>query len=104
LKIAEVIERHGIVLNDMSANENYYLGEGNILLAGEAAGFMRSAEGISPALITGKAAGEAIIKSMESGRPAMDFYPPATASEKEACRMIHKLNEDLAGFNMFTRE
>jgi len=104
LKITEVVESHGIVLNDMSAAENYCLGEGNILLAGEAAGFMRSAEGISPALITGKAAGESIVKSEESGRPAMDFYPPATANEKEACRMMHKLNEDLGGFNMFTRE
>jgi flavin-dependent dehydrogenase len=104
LRITEVIEHHGIVLNDMSARENYCLGEGNILLAGEAAGFLRSAEGISPALITGKAAGEAIIKSEESGRPAMDFYTSATANEKEACRMVHKLNEDMAGFNMFTRE
>jgi flavin-dependent dehydrogenase len=104
LRITEVIEHHGIVLNDMSAAENYCLGEGNILLAGEAAGFLRSAEGITPALVTGTAAGEAIIKSQESGRPAMDFYPSATAGEKEACRMVHKLNEDLAGFNMFTRE
>jgi len=104
LKIADAIKRHGIVLNDMSATGNQCLGEGNMLLAGEAAGFMRSAEGISPALITGKAAGEAIIKSEESGRPAMDFYPPATAGEVEACRTMHKLNEDLAGFNMFTRE
>jgi flavin-dependent dehydrogenase len=104
LRITEVVERHGIVLNDMSASENYCLGEGNILLAGEAAGFLRSAEGITPALVTGKAAGEAIIASMESGRPAMDFYIPATAGEMEACRMVHKLNEDLAGFNMFTRE
>ncbi len=104
LRITEVVERHGIVLNDMSANENYCLGEGNILLAGEAAGFLRSAEGISPALITGKAAGEAIVGSIESGRSTMDLYSLATAGEMEACRMVHKLNEDLAGFNMFTRE
>jgi len=104
LRVTEVVERHGIVLNDMSATGNHCLGEGNILLAGEAAGFLRSAEGITPALVTGKAAGEAIIKSMESGRPAMDFYVPATAGEMDACRIVHKLNEDLAGFNMFTRE
>ena len=104
LKITEVVESHGIVLNDMSAAGNYCLGEGNILLAGEAAGFLRSAEGITPALVTGKAAGAAILQSMESGRPAMDFYPSATANEKEICRVVHKLNTDVAGFNMFTRD
>jgi flavin-dependent dehydrogenase len=104
LRIEETVESHGIVLNDMSAAENYCLGEGNILITGEAAGFLRSAEGITPALVTGKAAGEAILKSVESGRPAMDFYTSATATEMETCRMVHKLNEDVAGFNMFTRE
>lgn len=104
LRVKETMGRHGIVLNDMSATDNYCLGEGNILIAGEAAGFLRSAEGIAPALVTGRAAGEAILKSVESGRSAMDFYTPATATEKEACRMVHKLNQDLAGFNMFTRE
>lgn len=104
LKITQVAERHGIVLNDMSATGNYCLGEGSVLLVGEAAGFLRSAEGITPALVTGKAAGEAILKSVESGRPAMDFYTPATANEMDTCKMVHKLNEDVAGFNMFTRE
>ncbi|RJP30980.1 MAG: FAD-binding protein [Actinobacteria bacterium] len=104
LRVKETLSRHGIVLNDMSATGNYCLGEGRTLLAGEAAGFLRSAEGITPALFTGMAAGEAILKSVESGRPAMDFYAPATATEMERCRMVHKLNEDVAGFNMFTRE
>jgi flavin-dependent dehydrogenase len=103
LRVKETVSRHGIVLNDMSATENYCLGEGRILLAGEAAGFLRSAEGITPALISGQAASESILKSVESGRPAMDFYAPATATEMERCRMVHKLNEDVAGFNMFTR-
>jgi len=104
LRVKETVSKHGIVLNDMSATEKYCLGEGKILLTGEAAGFLRSAEGITPALVTGMAAGEAILKSVESGRPAMDFYTPATATETERCRMVHKLNEDVAGFNMFTRE
>jgi len=104
LRVEETVSRHGIVLNDMSAGENYCLGEGNILLAGEAAGFLRSAEGITPALVSGTAAGDAILKSVESGRPATDFYIPAVATEMERCRMVHRLNEDVAGFNMFTRE
>jgi flavin-dependent dehydrogenase len=104
LKIEETVERHGIALNDMSANENYCLGKGNVLIVGEAAGFLRSAEGITSALVTGAAAGEAILKSAETGGLAIDFYLPATAEEKEKCRKAHKLNGDLAGFNMFTRE
>jgi hypothetical protein len=34
----------------------------------------------------------------------MDLYGPATATEMGRCRMVHKPSEDVAGFNMFTRE
>jgi hypothetical protein len=36
LRVKETVSRHGIVLNDMSATEKYCLGEGKILLTGEA--------------------------------------------------------------------
>ncbi len=57
LTIEETAHQGGCAVHDMSATENFFLGEGNVLLAGEAGGFNRCAEGITSALVTGKAAG-----------------------------------------------
>ena len=77
LQVEEISERHGSVLNDMAATRNYCLGKENMLMVGEAAGFIRGTEGIGPALLSGRIAGESILKSVETGRRASDFYAQA---------------------------
>lgn len=103
LVIKEKTATCGCVLHDMSATDNFYLGDGHILLTGEAGGFNRCAEGISSALVTGKAAGEAILKSLGSGKPALEYYSEAALPEIEACKRASAAIEDAIGLNPFTR-
>jgi flavin-dependent dehydrogenase len=104
LAIEKTVERCGCAVHDMSATENYCLGEGNALLAGEAGGFNRCGEGITSALVTGRAAGESILRAIESGRPAFASYPDAVAREIEACARVNRLIEQAVGLNPFTRD
>lgn len=102
--IREKLANYGCVLHDMSATNNFYLGDGNVLLAGEAGGFSRAlGEGISSAFVTGKASGEAILKSMESGRPALDHYKENAAPEIDLCNQLNRILKDVIGLNPFTR-
>jgi len=95
--------QHGIVLNDMCATGNFFTGDANALVCGEAGGFMRYAEGITSALHTGAAAGNSILKSIETGKPAIDFYAEAVKPEMEACNRVCRAIQAFTGFNMFTR-
>jgi flavin-dependent dehydrogenase len=104
LAIEKTVHQCGCAVHDMAATDNYFLGEGNVLLAGEAGGFNRCAEGITPALVTGRAAGESILRAVESGRPAFTFYPQAVAEEIEACTRVNRLIEQAIGLNPFTRD
>jgi flavin-dependent dehydrogenase len=104
LKVEETVMSHACVLHDMSATDNYFLGDRNVLLVGEAGGFNRAAEGITPALITGKAAGESILKSIESGEPAFSFYSSSAAPEMQMCSRVNQFMEEALGSNPFTRE
>lgn len=104
LIIKETLGRYGCVLNDMAATDNFCLGKGNVLLAGEAGGFMRQAEGIPSALITGKAAGGAILKSIEKGKHCFEFYSMGVASEIKACRKTNEFMDRTFGINPFTRK
>jgi flavin-dependent dehydrogenase len=88
----------------MAATGNYCLGEGNVLLAGEAGGFNRCGEGITSALLTGRAAGESVLRAAESGRRAFAFYPEAVAPEIENCTKVNRLIEQAVGLNPFTRD
>ncbi|MDD2736788.1 MAG: NAD(P)/FAD-dependent oxidoreductase [Desulfuromonadaceae bacterium] len=74
LKINKTTMTRGIVMNDMPYRENYFLGNGNILLVGEAAGFVRALDGITGALVSGKAAGESALKSLQSGLSPLQHY------------------------------
>ena len=74
LKIGKTTMKRGIVMNDMPYRESYCLGNGNILLVGEAAGFVRALDGITSALVTGKAAGESVLKSLQSGLTPLQHY------------------------------
>ncbi len=104
LRIVKTVQQGGCAVHDMSATGNFFLGEGNVLLAGEAGGFNRCAEGITSALVTGRAAGESILRAVELGRSASTLYAPAVAGEVEACRRVNRLIEDAVGLNPFTRD
>ena len=67
LKIERVERRTGCVVSDMPVRGNFFLGEGRMLLAGEAAGFMHVfSEGISSALLTGSLAWLAVCQADDS--------------------------------------
>ncbi len=104
LVIDRIVKSGGCVLHDMSATNNYLLGAGNILLAGEAGGFNRCAEGITAALVTGWAAGESVLKSIETGAQACGFYTAAVAPEIEACNLVSAKLYAAVGVNAFTRD
>ncbi len=106
LKIDRTIMKRGIVLNDMSGKKNYYLGRGNVLVAGEAAGFLRGAEGITSALVTGWAAGESVRLGHESGETAFKYYENhhLIESERRRCEAVHHDMEQILGFNVFMRK
>jgi flavin-dependent dehydrogenase len=103
LVVEETLAQHGIGLTDMSAQRNYCLGSGNLLLAGEAGGFLRGGEGITSALTSGKAAGEAVLASVESGKPAIEPFRERAAGELRICEGVHDRLEAALGFNVFTR-
>ncbi len=103
LKIQEIRERYACVIHDMSGTNNYFPGQGNVLLVGEAAGLNRCAEGITSALISGKAAGNAILQGAGTRQP-IDFYVKTVNLEMEKCNKAIQVVEKAIGFNPFTRE
>jgi flavin-dependent dehydrogenase len=103
LKVKEKTSSNAIVLTDMSAKRNYCLGTGNILLAGEAGGFLRGGEGITSSLISGKAAGDAVLESTKSGKPAVEHFRELASEEIETCNRVHATISEATGFNVFTR-
>jgi flavin-dependent dehydrogenase len=78
------IFKGGCIMAAMSVINKFYFGEGNVLLTGEAAGFLNLiGEGISSAITTGYIAGEAVLKSMSSNKTALDEYVPLIDKERE---------------------
>jgi flavin-dependent dehydrogenase len=104
LVVKETLFRRGITLTDMSAQQNYCLGAGNLLLVGEAGGFLRGGEGITAALTSGKAAGEAVLASVASGRPAIEHFRELASEELEICQLVHERLTGALGFNVFERQ
>ncbi len=104
LKVSTTAKTRGIVLTDMSARKNYCLGRENVLLAGEAGGFLRGGEGITSSLISGLVAGDAINKSIKSNQHAIKHFQKLAKPEIERCEKVHETMEAAAGFNVFLRE
>jgi flavin-dependent dehydrogenase len=104
LVVKSETSRHGIVLTDMSARNNYCLGRARLLLAGEAGGFLRGGEGITSSIVSGKAAGEAVVESEKSGGPAIDHFRDLASAEMAACHRVHASVSEALGFNIFMRE
>ena len=90
LKVTRTALSRGIVMNNMPYLENYFPGKGRILLVGEAAGFLRALDGITSALVSGKAAGESILQSMASGVAPLQLFAEhhLVRSEWEACKRM----------------
>lgn len=84
---SEVIgsESHPIV--DITSLDDLFLGEGNVILAGEAAGFVSpsSGEGISFAIESGIVAAKSVLESLESGETLCDVY------QKHSRRILERL-------------
>jgi len=104
LIIKKKMSSHAIVLTDMSAQKNYCLGSVNLLLTGEAGGFLRGGEGITSSLVSGKAAGEAVLESRSSGKPAVEHFQELASEEIESCNKVHASISEALGFNVFTRQ
>lgn len=84
LKIDNVERRTGCVVSDMPIRNNFFLGEGRVLLAGEAAGFMNIfGEGISSAIATGSLAGSTVCRTEASGEKVLPLYADLVKVEQK---------------------
>lgn len=101
LKLRNLVRKAGCLGNDMCTTGRFYLGKENVLLVGEAAGFLNAfGEGISCALSTGLFAAEAISKSIKSGDNALAMYAELTKMERRQTTVSWKLGAKIAGRNL----
>lgn len=97
LKVENVERKTGCVATDMAISENFLMGYGRVLLAGEAAGFMNVfGEGISSALATGHIAASAICQAGASGQAVLPVYTKLAEREKRLTVKTWKLAEGLS--------
>lgn len=80
-------DREGCLENfGLSLINRYVFGKGNVLVAGQAAGFLNMmAEGMSCSLHSGAIAGEAAVEAMLRNRPVQQVYRRMIASEVRRC-------------------
>ena len=70
----------------LSLVNRYVFGRGNVIVTGQAAGFLNMiGEGMSCALHSGAIAGEALVESMRHGEPLQDTYRTMIQSEVRRC-------------------
>lgn len=98
LKCGRLVRKSGCLGNNMCPEGRFYLGKGNVLLVGEAAGFLNAfGEGISCALSTGLFAAEAISKGIKSNNNALEVYTELTKRERRETTASWRLGSRLAG-------
>jgi Dehydrogenases (flavoproteins) len=98
LKLKEMVRKSGCVGNNMCPEGKFYLGKGNVLLVGEAGGFLNAfGEGISCALTSGLCAGEAIIRGLSSGESALTIYTELTKHERRITKVSWRMGAKMAG-------
>ncbi len=92
LRITEEGREEGCLGNAMAPLGRFFLGEGRVLVAGEAAGFLhQGGEGISCALDTGHLAGEAIAEAEgRGGADALALYREKARPEMD--RVLDQFN------------
>jgi len=80
-------DREGSVNNfGLSLTNRYVFGKGNVLVTGQAAGFLNMiAEGMSCALHSGAIAGEATVEAIRFQRPVQEVYRKMVSSEVRRC-------------------
>ncbi len=98
LKLGKLIRKSGCFGNNMCREGRFYLGKKNVILVGEAAGFLNAfGEGISCALSTGLFAAEAISKGIKSNNNALEVYTELTKRERKVTTASWRLGARLAG-------
>ncbi len=98
LKCGRLVRKSGCLGNNMCPEGRFYLGKGNVLLVGEAAGFLNAfGEGISCALSTGLFVAEAISKGLKSNNNALELYTELTKRERRETTASWRLGARLAG-------
>ena len=98
LKLQKVVRRSGCLGNDMCPKGKFYLGKGNVLLVGEAAGFLNAfGEGISCALSTGLFAAEAVSRGLKLKNNALATYTELTNQERRQTKASWRLGAKIAG-------
>lgn len=87
VKLGPPLEPEGCVENfGPSLINRYIFGKGNVLITGQAAGFLNMmAEGMSVALHSGAIAGESVVEALQQNRPAQEMYRIMIASEVRRC-------------------
>lgn len=80
-------DREGSVNNfGLSLTNRYVFGKGNVLVTGQASGFLNMiAEGMSCALHSGAIAGESVVDSLRYGKPVQGVYRKMISSEVRRC-------------------
>lgn len=101
LKLKGIKRKASCVGSNICSTNRFLLGRENILLVGEAAGFLNMfGEGISSALSTGLLASQAIWDSLNSGKEAISIYEEMAEGEKKNTVRSWKLAEKIAGRKM----
>jgi len=101
LKVTKIVKEHGIRINDMGPAGAFCLGKDNVLVAGDAGGFVYPfGEGITGAFISGEIAAKAIIKSLKSNEKAIDYYSVMIEKEINRIKAAHAFAVK-AGMNVF---
>ena len=87
VKLKPTEDREGSVNNfGLSLINRYVFGRGNVLVTGQAAGFLNMiAEGMSCALHSGAIAGEAVVDAFRFNKDAQVIYRSMVASEVRRC-------------------
>jgi flavin-dependent dehydrogenase len=85
LTIKETLREEAMAGYMMAYFNHFVLGEGNFLAAGDAAGFIHAAEGISAALVSGDVAAQAILRAEETDGKAIGFYRRIVRDEVYRC-------------------
>ena len=103
LRCGKLVRKSGCLGNNMCPEGRFYLGKGNVLLVGEAAGFLNAfGEGISCALSTGLLAAEAISKGIKSNNNALEVYTELTKRERRETTASWRLGSRLAGRDLMS--
>ncbi len=98
LKLRRLVKKTSCLGTNLCATGNFYLGSGNVLLVGEAAGFLNMfGEGISSALATGLLAAQAINEAVgaENIQP-LQIYTELTKREQRETLTSWKLANRIA--------